>query len=197
MKFSDLLLGKRAERTVDLPLIQDDNEEATPVKVVIVPTDGVESSDIASFAAEYAKSKGTPNAKDGDPLYDMGAIIRTLALTVLDAESTEKPKAKFFDEGNAQVETLPRETLVYLFERQQEWESEVSPGCKEIDLPQFMTAIRALAKAEDDRFFTGLLPGIRWSLSHFMAVLLVSVLEGKSLPGLLSDLFPTSEKTPS
>ena len=192
MKFSDLKLGKRNERTVELPLLAGEEGAETAVKVVVVPADGDESGDIASFALEYARSKGAKDPKDGDPLYDLGALIRTLALTVLDAESTTKPRAKFFDGGNADVQTLPRETMVYLFERQQTWQSEVSPTCKDMGPAEFMSAVIALAKAEDDGFFVGLLPGTRWKLAHFMALLLVPLLEGKSPPSSLSALFPTS-----
>lgn len=186
MKFSSLLLGKKAERAIDFPLVTGDELQTVPS--VLVPLTGTEESEVLAYALRFAKEKGAENPKEGEPLYDLAVMVGTIERGCLDPDSPKEARGSVFDGGAAQIlDNLPRETIAFLYERQQQWQDECSPSVRKVTADQLVAEVIKLAEAEDDLPFVRLSPGLRWILARSMARQLLSSLGDNSPPGSLSE----------
>lgn len=176
MKFSGIIKGTRAERDVDLPGFEVDGK---PVRALMRALNGTEEADVLRAATEFAVRKGAAEPKPGDPLFDLSVMAHTLAIACLDPDSS--PRVPFFDGGAPQVlDELPRETIVYLYERQETWQSESSPYHRQMSEGELVAKVREVAASRDDGPFTQLSPGMRWIFARSMASMLLPSLEPKS-----------------
>ncbi|WP_394849701.1 hypothetical protein LZC95_19890 [Pendulispora brunnea] len=185
-------LGKKAERKITVPLPPlfhegDEGDGAEEPPCIVVPLSAAEDSEVLAFAAEYARSnKAEP--KEGDPLYDLGIMAKTIALAVRDIDSPPEARTPFFDGGTDQIfELLPRETIVYLFELCQIWQDACSPSVRRLSVEQLVGHITELAEAEDDGPFVRLSPATRSICMRILARLQVLSLGDKSLPTSLTE----------
>lgn len=155
------------------------------VKVDVRVLSAAEESEALQFARDYAvKRGGEPKAED--PLYDLGLMIGTLVLALIDWESPADAVVPFF-ESAAEVEELDRDRIAYLYEQQQTWQDECAPQAAALTEEQFFHWVVTLAASETPQNpFAYTRPGLRWSLTRTMAGLLLSSHLGKLPPGWLS-----------
>lgn len=178
MKFSSIIKGVRAERKVEIPgfFIED-----KPVVAMMRALSGAEEASVLRLALEGAVVKGVDKPTPGDPLYDFGVMANTLALSFLDTESPENDRKPFFDKGAEQVlADLPRETIVFLYERQVLWQGECSPYHRNLDGKELIAQVREVASSEDDLPFTCMRPATRWIFTRTLARQLLNSLEPSS-----------------
>jgi hypothetical protein len=180
MKLSSLAAardGKRAESPITFPLAI--NGESQEVTVLASPLTGAEESRVLVFALEYAKAKGA-EPKEGEPLFDLAVMVKTIELGILDPDSPPTARTPFADGGPDQVlELLGRETIAFLYEAQQQWQDMCSPSVRRVKAEELIEHIIALAEADDDLPFVRLSPGLRWICTRSMARLLTSSLGDK------------------
>lgn len=187
MKFSTIAQGTRAERIVDLPGYK--KEDGSPIRLALRPLTGAEEQRVLESALTDAKKGGSAEPKPGDQLYDLAIMAHTLALGCLDVDSPVTARAPFFDQGAAHLlENLHVETITYLFERHDQWQSECSPYVRQMSLDALLSKAREVASPEGEAAFTGMSPGMRWVFARSMAALLVTSPE-------LSALFTSSSST--
>lgn len=156
-KFSDIAQGAFARRsltfmlpsgvscTVDLGLVLGDAEAA-----------------ILRDARAFAMERGVLDPKNGDPLYELGVWVHTIARGVLDPESPPDAPRPFFDGGVAQIlderTGLGREWISLLFEAQQAWQDELAPRPKEMGAQEYFLSLLQIAEAPPKAE----LPFFRW-----------------------------------
>jgi hypothetical protein len=179
MKFSQLGQGKAAERPTEFPLI-DAEGNAVVAQCLLRPIDGSEETAAIVFAAEYAKTHGADDAREGHPLWDLGYMVKAIAIACVDQESPERKREPFFDGGTDQVLKLPRETIAFIFEAQQTWQDLTSPTQKKMAGHELLDKVREIAEAESDLPFLRLSPALRWICMRSMACLLMRSQEDSS-----------------
>lgn len=181
VKFSSLQLGARAERTVELPGIL---HEGKPVSVLLRPLTGVEESDVLRRGFEFAIQEGNAQPRAGDPLYDLGVMVHTLAIGCLDPESPAEGRTAFFDGGAPQIlKELGRETIHFIYQRHELWQDECSPYVRNMSGTELMNKIEEVAASMDDGPFLRMSPATRWNFTRTTARLLLDSREAKSAPG--------------
>jgi hypothetical protein len=98
-------------------------------------------------------------------------------------------RAPYFDNVN-QVLSLDGELIQYLHARQETWQQECSPTRATLPAGELINTLVKVVEGEDDRFFSGLRPGLQLTLLRITAKLLLDSPEGRSQ---LTSLFgPTS-----
>lgn len=196
MKFSLLQRGTRAEREVELPGAT--TPEATAVKMMLRPLTGAEEATVLEEARRFARGRGVDDPKRGDALYDLGAMVHTLALACLDPDSPSSLRAAFFDQGATQIlEHVSRETIAYLYERQEAWQAECSPYRHQMTAAELLDAAKKEAASDDERFFSQLSPATRWSFTHILACVVVNSPEASLLLGsVCAASGPTASASP-
>lgn len=182
MKFSQIQRGKRAERRASFPSLGDDGA-IIEAEFVCVPLGGHEEAEALSFAESYAREHGIKSPSPGMPLYDLGMQIKTLELSMLDVDSPPSARLRFFG-STKEVESLPRETIVYLFAIVDDWQDQCSPMSHKINDDSLYATIHKLGTGGPDaeRFFDSCGPGLRRIFTLSMARLLVTLLGPKSSP---------------
>lgn len=186
MKFSQLALGKAAENPFSFPML---GEAGTPIEVacLVRPLDGTEEAVAIEFADGYAAARGVKEAREGNALWDLGYMVKVIAIGCLDPDSPEKAREPLFDRGTEQVLSLPRETIAFIFEGQQLWQDRVSPTQKKIAGFELIAKVREIAEAENELPFLRLSPALRWTCMRSMASLLLNAPEDKSQDSSPSD----------
>jgi hypothetical protein len=174
MKFSTIQKGRRAERAIDLPGYEGH------VPLLLRPITGQEEADVLRLAFEFAAQKGNEKPSAGDPLYDMGMMVHTLAIACLDTESPPDARTPFFDGGAKQIlDELSRESIVHLYERQELWQDECSPYLRRMTSEDLIAKVAEVANSSDDAPFIGMSPATRWLFTRTTADLLQSYREGR------------------
>lgn len=181
-KFSTVVQGTRARKPVKLPLPGaqynvEKNEWVGPVEdLVLRALRDDEHADVVTEAKAFAIKRGVENPEDGDPLYEKGKMLHTLALACLDKDSPLEKPEPYFDLGWEQIhkaENLTPEVIAYLYFQQQLWQDEVNPLNGSLNNTEFMAA--AIKTAQGDMsFFVNSRPGIRWSFTRTLASQLVA-----------------------
>lgn len=180
MKFSSLQLGARAERVIELPNRQ---HEGKPVEIILRALTAAEESDALRRGFEFAIQKGNEKPAAGDPLYDLGVMVHTLALGCLDPDSPIDDRTPFFDGGADQIMKLGRETIHFLYQRQELWQDECSPYMRTMSADELMAKVQEVASSSDDGPFLRMSPATRWIFTRTTARLLLGSREDKSASG--------------
>ena len=190
MKFSALSKGTRAVRRVVVPGLTKENEDGTqsPVELGIRPLTGAEYADAVSQAKAYAKAHGAESAAPGDALYDMAMMAHTLVVGALDVDSPEADPKPFFDSGaEPLLAHLGIETIAYLYEQHELWQSECSPYAHKLTPDELVEQVREVTGPQGERSFMRMSPAMRWIFTHSLAVQFLSSLERKSSGGSNSE----------
>jgi hypothetical protein len=222
MKASQLLKGKRAVHKVrfpicnfrcpilpDLPELAEQREadrkawqaehggeeplREDEIEVGLRVLTGLELGEILREARADAIKAGVEDPKEGNTIYDLAVQVHTLAAACVDPDAPEEP---FFDGGVQQIresEHLGRDGIMYLAEQQETWQDLCSPQALRLDGAELHSMIEELAGPESFSFFCQLRPGMRWTLLHSMASLLLISQTDKSNSSLPSE--PSSTKS--
>lgn len=170
-KFSNLAKGRRArQRGVPFFTLSGDK-----LSVDIGVLDGAQHGDVLKYAAEFAAGRKA-QAKDGDPLFEFGKDIQTVALGVLDPESPEEAPELFFVSAEEVLHNLDRDRIAILAAQQRSFQSATSPLQKAMNNDEFFLHVAALAETEEehDSPFALWAPSMRWSFERTMAKLLIA-----------------------
>jgi hypothetical protein len=176
-KFSNVLQGPRARKPIKLPLpgAQVDPETGEWIgptaDLDVRPLREDEYTGVLKEALAFARKNGLTEPGEGDPLYEQGMMIHTLAVTCIDRESPKEDPQPFFDGGWEQIfksEVISPEVLHYLYNQQQLWQDEVSPLLKTMNQVEFIAAAIKVAGG-DQSFFVCTRPGMLWSFMHTLA----------------------------
>lgn len=189
MKFSDVIEGTLARRTVDLRL--DDRTVSVDVRVL---APGEELA-VLENAAKFAKARSADHVGDGDPIYDYGRWVHTIAVACVDPVSPKDAPAPFFDKGVAQIldsKRLTRAHIAYLFEHQRALQDAVSPYTDSLSQHELVVAMHKIAGGDFGPFFA-MRPETRWLFIRGLAVQLVNSPELKSFS---SEFSSGTSKTP-
>lgn len=174
MKLHALMLGKKAEKQVDIAIANH------TIVALLVPLTASEESEAIEFAIAHAKKHGIEKPAPGDPLYDIGLMAKTVELGVLDADSPPEKRESISAGGVEDVLALDRDTIAYLFTLQQKHQQETSIARHEMTQEELVASIREFTLDRGDELFFSLSPSMQWSCMHFMASLLVDLLALKS-----------------
>jgi hypothetical protein len=202
-KFSDVVAGVRARKPIILPLPGAQVDASTgewlgpvsPLDVIVLREDQY-TDVVLKEALAFARKRGLETPEDGDPLYERGKMVHTLAITCIDRDSPKDNPQAFFDGGWEQIhksEMMTPEVIGYLYLQQQLWQDEVSPLIKGLTPPEFLAAAIKTAGG-DMSFFVNSRPGVLWSFARTLASQLLSSLTHSSPSSPLS-VQPT--ETPS
>lgn len=202
MKFSAIKQGTRARERAELPLAGAKLDEATGewigdvAAVDLRPLLLEEIADVQKQATAYAKEKGVEPV-EGVTAFDMAVAVYTVHAAALDPDAAED--APFFDvppEDLFTSEGLSLDAIVYLFERQQLWQSASSPRSAFVNPEDLRAQIERLGGGGDAAtfFFVRLRPSARLICLHTMAALLASSPKPSSGSGTASS--PASKQTP-
>lgn len=178
MKFASVHRGKRAERAVEMLL-----EDGATFKTLVRPLDGNEESLVLERAYAYAKKKGIDSPKEGDPVYDLGFMAEAVAVGCVDPDSPENARAPSFEGGVAEVHSLSREQIAFLYEHLELWQDECSPQRKKLSQHELFEALTRCAEAEDDLPLLQWGPALRMNLLRISARLSLNSLAAKLSSG--------------
>lgn len=199
-KFSDVTQGTRARKPIKLPLpgAQVDGETGewlgptVDLDVRVLRED--EHTQVLAQAHAFARKNGIEEPGDGDPLYEQGKMLHTLAIACIDRESPKDAPTPFFDEGWEQIhksEVMTHEVVAYLYLQQQIFQDEVNPLLKAMSPGEFMAA--AIKTAQGDMsFFVNSRPGMQWSFLLTTVKQLLSALSLNSTFSMSSEPQPTT-----
>lgn len=228
MKLKDIIAGTRAIHRVRLPLVnvpsgdvvahpdlaaqRARDQAAAPqgqaafsaghVDVGLRVLLGVETQQAMTGAQAYAERNGSKYPSPGNPLYDFGWRLYTVALAAVDPDSDPKNPEPFFGErGNVEsaVEEMlssphiGRDGILYLSEQHESWQELLNPQVLKLSLEQLWQKVGEVAVSKDARPFFELQPATRWIFARFMAAQLLSSLDPKSS----STASSPSESSPS
>jgi hypothetical protein len=209
VKLKDIIQGTRAIHRVRLPLVNVPADDATAppelaaqrardqaaappgqaafssgyVEVGLRVLLGVETQEVLKRAQSYAEQHGSKTPNPGDPLYDFGLRLFTVAIAAVDPESDPRDAEPFFgNRGDAQSGVddildsphIGRDGILYLSEQQEYWQDLCSPQPLKITPEKLWEKVGEVAASRDARPFFGLRPGLQWVLVRFMAGQLVS-----------------------
>lgn len=209
MKLKDIIAGTRAIHRVRLPLVnvpsgdvaalpeladqRARDQAAAPqgqaafsagyVEVGLRVLSGIEGQELLKCAQAYAERNGSKRAEPGDPLYDFGLRLYTVALCTVDPDSDPANPEPFFGErGNIEsavtaILTSPhigRDGIVYLSQQHEDWQDLLNPELRKLTLEELWAKVGEVAASKDARPFFELQPGLRWIFARFMAGQLVS-----------------------
>jgi len=178
-KFSDLVAGSRA-------LSDPETVEIAPgVSItfccrVLTPFEAIS---MLSSARADAKAAGVDEPEAGEPIYEAARAKHTIALGLVDPDSTkdEDPKP-FFDGGLKQIEhskKLTNDVIAYLFELWEHWNESVSLQKTMLDEKTFARIMEEAAVGNARPFFA-LRPGVRWNFTRTLAARHVNLLKSRS-----------------
>src|SRR6185503_10971841 len=130
-RFENILKGKKARKPVEFPAPIDAENPEKKTLVDLVVLSGDEEAAAIQAARAYAKAKGADEPKAGDPHFDLGLMVHTLARACLDPDAPGSFAFFFavtegsedFDEmAKSILGRLDRERIAYLHGLQQVWQ---------------------------------------------------------------------------
>lgn len=168
MKFSRVAQGKRARDEVVFT-----TTDGVECKASMRPILGDLEATVLERALAFAKSRGVGevNAKPGEPIYELGYEVATIALALIDPDEPEGT-SPYFDGGEAQVlQHLDRDRIALLYERHQAFQDTVSPRPRSLDQAEFFAKLLEIAASEegDDGPFASLRPALLKSFARTLA----------------------------
>jgi hypothetical protein len=201
-RFSDLLKGKRARRTVEFPQANtrssllaplpeqeaqraaDKTTDEPAVMVDLVVLNADEEARALEEARAMAIKAGVTDPKLGEPLYDLALMVFSLLYGCL----VHGEDTCFFESADQIRKGLDRDRITYIYAQHELWQNECSPQAKSIDDAQFFSFIVEMAGSEDpSRPFAKLQPATLAIYTRIMARLLLNS------PTLKSEPLSTSE----
>lgn len=186
MKFSSLVKGTRARKTIQFPVPGATRNEAgewtgAVVDVDLRPLTPSELAECFEAAASYAKARGV-EARDGEPIFDLAFRAQVVLRSALDAEKKDEA-VPFFDSVDQILGgDFSDGHLLYLFELADSWQAECSPQIPKLDPSVFQRVTVSAAKGESGDFLA-LAPAIRWLCFRTLAALYATSLLRKSDSG--------------
>jgi len=199
-KWKAIARGARARKRFEITLQAEDPKDPPRVDPVdIVALTGDEEATVLQRTREFAQSRGVLDPKEGDPLYELGHMVHTIALALLDYE---KPDARepYFDNADEVLKAheLGRDGIQFLYRAQKAWQAMSSPGKKIGESPSdYIDRVNEIAEAKDADFFWQLAPVARESYLLFTAGMLRDCLTLKSLSTSVSELDSTTSPSPT
>ncbi len=207
-RFSDIAKGTRAVKVIDFPsdntrceLLADlpelaaqraqdaaraaaQPEQATPEappKIGLRVLTGIETAECLHKARDFAIERGIADPKAGDPIYDLGLMVHTLAIGCVDVDSAEAARVRFFDGGAQQIlDHLDQDRIAYLYARHEIWQDECSPQAMKLSVRDAYAHIVKVTVSDDGGPFGQMRPALAWTLFRFMGARLLSSPELKS-----------------
>jgi hypothetical protein len=216
MKLSDIVAGTRAIKRVPLalvnvssPLVPEPHEleaqraSAVSEREIIVGLrvlSGGETVEILKRSRAYCVANGVPEPSESEPLYNLSVSVHKLAFACVDPDTDPKSPALFFgstvEEAVDTILNSPhvgRDGIAYLDEQQELWQDQCNPQALKMSPDKLLDMVGEVAR--DAELLRRLRPGLRVIFAHFMANLLVSSPEHRSLFGAVSE--PDSETSSS
>lgn len=193
--FSLIVQGSRARKRVESTTIAG-QPFACDLRAVV----GVDDAVIFAEARAFAKARGVAEPKEGDPLYDLGLAVHTLAVACVDPDSPTDAPRVFFDGGAAQIlEYLDRDRILYIYETLTAWQSTFSPRQQAQSWPEYVASVYVLASEEAgaDDPFVNWSPALRASWARTTARLLMASQGLKSHSGTPTESATTSAPSAS
>lgn len=185
MKFSSVLLGKRAESVVDLQY------RGEALRFALRPLDGTEEAAALERATEFARSRNAASVVPGNPLFDLGLMVHSLALAAIDVDSPAEARQPYFDAGaDAVLGAFGPEEIAFLYARYEHQQAECSPTINRMSANEMVGHLIEIAGSDSDLPFVRLRPALQLSLLRFSARQLLSSPAGSSLLSSLSGTTP-------
>jgi len=172
--------GALARKTVSVTFVGD----ASPTEVDVAVLDSAQEAEALAGALAFAKARGSTDARDGDPLYDLGLWVHTCLLACMDPESPAGAPVPFFSniEEMLRSKRVTPEHFAYLYEMQEEWQEEHAPYVRQLSDGEVMTRAVRIAAGELLPFLE-LRPGTRWNFTRTLAFQYVASLAPKLQSG--------------
>lgn len=198
-KFSSIIKGTRAEKAYELPPLDGGDKG---LACLLRPLNGLEEEETLVNARARAIEKGVKNPQVGEPIYDFALMIETLAFSCLDAESPPEARERYFADADEIRANYGREAIAYVYEAQQRFQDDISPGLSKLDAKGYIDAINTIGGPDEEaarRFLERCRPGLAASLLRTMGVQLRISLWGSSDSGSASTKNgeTSNEKRPS
>jgi hypothetical protein len=155
-----------------------------PIQVDLIVLTGEEEAEVCAKARAFAIGRGVSEPKQGEPLYDLGAMVYTLLLSVVDHDSAAGEERPFFDSAEQILKHLDRERISFLYTLQEAWQDECAPLRKDLSEPELYQWVFELAESEDIQIpFGRLRPSTLWIYMRTLARRLIDSQDLKSLLG--------------
>jgi hypothetical protein len=165
-----------------------------PTLVDLIVLTGEEEAEVCAKARAFAIARGVSDPKQGEPLYDLGAMVYTLLLSVIDHDSPEGGDVRFFESAEQILKHLDRERIAFLFTLQEVWQDECAPLRKDFSESSLYHWVFELADSEDPQVpFGRLRPSTLWIYMRTLARLLISSPELRSQLGPSSSVSSTTD----
>lgn len=189
-KFSAIVQGSRARKTIVLPLagavpdLETGGWSGPTDQLDVRALDPFEEDEILANARKHATEKGVEDPVDGDPIYDRAKLVWTLVYACVDTASPPDAPQPYFDGFDQIVHSkiLTRDHLAYLAEHQELVQDEAAPRAKDYTPNQFMAMV-VLTAGGNKLPFVQLRPGARWSCFRTLAAAQLDLLTLKSRIG--------------
>lgn len=154
-----------------------------PIAFAVRPTTGTEEGVILERATEYAIARHAAKVESGNPLFDLGIMLHTLAIVCVDPDSPPDNREPFWDAGADQIaNAMDTEQIAWLYAVFERWQDECSPTVRSMSGPALVQRLVDIAGADGDdaRFFDGMRLGTLVILLRTTAKLLLTSPEGNS-----------------
>ena len=180
MKFSQALLGARAERAVECEI------RGVTCAFALRPLTGAEEGVVLERATAYATEKHAAKCEPGNSLFDLGIMLHSLALACVDTESPADKREPYFDGGAAQIaDALDTEQIAFLYARFELWQDECSPTVRAQTGEELVRHLVEIVGSDSDLPFARLRLGTLATLVRILGSLALSSAEGRSQLGSL------------
>jgi hypothetical protein len=188
VKFSSVLLGKRAE----MPVTMEYRGET--LSFAVRPLDGNEEALVLERATDFARKRNAATVEPGNPIFDLGVMAHSLAIAAIDIDSPEAARTPYFDGGAESVlGAFGPEEIGFMFSKYEWWQGECSPTIRQMSSAQLVAKLIEIAGSEADPGpFLRLGSVLQWKLLHFSACLALKQLDPRSLSSSPADTLPTS-----
>jgi hypothetical protein len=189
-RFSDMQKGTRAIKRVTCPVVNvsidakmDPTEAPSQFECGVRVLSVQEQEDVYEKALARTKRLGGEEGPESN-LYNLSLQLYTIAAAYVDPDSDPGAAKLYFGDTIEQAaeavlksELLSRDSLAYLAEVQELWQDQCNPQTA----PSKAEMLRCIEEtAKNATFPLSLRPGARLTLQHTTAVLLMSLLNGKS-----------------
>lgn len=166
-KLSDLMKGRRARKR-GVPFVTLDGVEST---VDLTVLSGNDYGRVLEYATAYAERFGG-KPQEGDPLFDHGRDVMTIALGCVDPDSPDDAPQSFCSSPDEVLDRLHRDWIKILAERQRFFQDVVSPRRQAMTKDEFYDHIVKLAETPEDSDedpFDRFAPSLRLSFERTLA----------------------------
>lgn len=191
-QFADLIRGSRARRRgVPFRTLEGD-QHLVDMQLI----DGLGQAAILEYASSFARKRGG-EAHDGEPLFDFGRDVMTVALGVIvHAEPPQdgdpcvthpgESTAYFFSSSDEVLAGCDRDRIKVLADEQRMFQASVSPvrhAMSDEEYFEHITKIAATSEgAPPPNFFVTWSPSTQWSVLRTTALLLVAAHASSQTP---------------